>query len=439
MLSVLPSQQNLFTFDKQNNYLDETINSLEISPELQHKFAKLDMTKYDSYKDLSIVYTLKSIKYQARKEFELDFFKNPDDYAINIIVNNKSRFASKNTYVVFDNENKLTTHIEFFKKNSKPYYKYSINIATIWYNNIPYCDYAYSLRKDIGIYFDEISRFRLGNLIDTFRSYNIVEIYNGNLSSVMGRITDCLNRFVHAKSNRIDKYYSIFPDKINDKKVVKCHLNNQDYDSVKYNLYANIDIYTRERDILGKKSIITTYGTSWSSTTINNFFEKFNTKKTYVSRYTNTDSTGAEELDLTISSSNNLLALSVNGKKIDKNNMIGYKIVRVEYEGETRKAVLEMKIPEDAKIAYNDDKFRCDKCIPLSASIVIDGELKKIDVSECISCIQTSDFIYTIGKECVENSFNGDLNEVCVPGIHYYQTKEKAIDQYGDESLKTLL
>jgi hypothetical protein len=99
--------------------------------------------------------------------------------------------------------------------------------------------------------------------------------------------------------------------------------------------------------------------------------------------------------------------------------------------------VLQLSIPSDALIATGSgDKFRCNKCIPTNVFIELDGELKEIDVSSCKSCVYTSDFTYYINKECVAYDFDGDLNTVCVAGIHYYYSKEKAIENYGSEELR---
>lgn len=482
MLADPPVQVNIFAGNERMNQF-KSYNNEEIFPlpeqniqSLQHKINnkkvnnplnvckidKLDMTKYDNYYELTDMIRLKSMKYFKTKEFELRLAKNPDAFIFKIAFTNISYHFSKDKKisVTFSNSIKNIITVTYLDINSS----YSFITTKIYYNNILYSSYAYDEMEYCERFYttknDILRKYRMDCIHIGYENNKSIYalsalaiykacpslFYKYRLKCPIGYVfhvgvcdLTCLDKYdlrIHNPQKYIGRLYTLKPSKI-------CPFNNEPYNSKKFNAYADIDEYKSYINICGSNKInfITTYGNSWSNSKKERADKSTNTSKLpTVTRSTNTDLDGTVNLDCILSSDNNLVSLEVAGKRIKLDDMVGYKIVNVNYQGKDHMAVLELKIPKEAKIATNDThKFRCDRCIPAKVYIMMDNELKEIDVESCRSYVHTKDFIYYIGKECYPDSFNGDLKTVCTNGIHYYNTMKDAINEYGSQEMKTTL
>ena len=111
--------------------------------------------------------------------------------------------------------------------------------------------------------------------------------------------------------------------------------------------------------------------------------------------------------------------------------MIGYKKIGVYIGLSTVEAVATLNILDDAKKVNpkGSNKWRCDKAI-VTAIETLDGN-KEYRVGH--SCICTAQGItgctYIVGHVVKPNyAFNSDDRIECAGGIHYFLTKQEAID-----------
>ena len=295
-----------------------------------------------------------------------------------------------------------------------------------------YKSYAYYINEITSDYWD-LLHFRLGY---TFMLHNAKQIYEGDLTSVHWYYNKVVKKNIaiinYDKLAKYDLYICI------DKK----NTGIKQY-GIKYNIYADIIEYSTIERCNYSKTIFTTYGISYSHITNNNFYSE--SKRPMVSKFTNTDPDSNKKIESTITNNNEMLELKVADKQISLDEMKGYKMANVLYQNETHVCLLELEIPKNAKIATSDGmKFRTNKVIPTKVWIVVknelqENELQEIKVEYAESYVHTSDFIYYINQLCVENNFNGNLDQVCVPGIHYYHSRDNAIITYGTDAMRALI
>ena len=87
--------------------------------------------------------------------------------------------------------------------------------------------------------------------------------------------------------------------------------------------------------------------------------------------------------------------------------------------------IIELLIPDDAlRSSATTRKCRCSKAKVMA--------ITKLDGSSCnitrIPSNWNSDFIYTIGKTVEVNNFDTNRWNECAPGIHFFITRQEAID-----------
>ena len=87
--------------------------------------------------------------------------------------------------------------------------------------------------------------------------------------------------------------------------------------------------------------------------------------------------------------------------------------------------IIELLIPDDAlRSSSTTRKCRCSKAKVMA--------ITKFDGSSCdITCIPSNwnhDFIYTIGETVEVNNFDTNRWNECAPGIHFFITRQEAID-----------
>jgi hypothetical protein len=118
---------------------------------------------------------------------------------------------------------------------------------------------------------------------------------------------------------------------------------------------------------------------------------------------------------------NNKLSLEVAGKKFKK--AIGYKIAMT---NTGKYCIVTLIIPENALVASNgsDHKLRTNMAYIAKIEILdIDGENITIagTTDEAASFVyRNKKYTYTKGQTQIIDNFEGDLNKICVPGIHFY-------------------
>lgn len=452
------------------------------------KVNKLNIDKYAEIEDL---YLKKSLEYQSIKKFEQYYNDNPG-LNFKIVIFPKAKHVNMYT----------TDKAKESKKGlviKVTYYCDKLGIfetAKTYYDKTLYESYSYFININANKYtkFYEKSK----NHLDGFYSINILNIkkvYEGDVSDIYYEFEDKMKlsypRLKYSKKflpylDLEDKYIKkertyedILPRKYSNAyayldfaqdslketqkkeqyiRNYKKYINRYRYidknhnisyidkheEKIKrvYNVYADIvesSTGTIKQVYVGNTSIFTTFGINCSKTVINNYY--YGTE--LVKQTTNENKeNGNETVESYINpDNNNLVELKVGDKRIDLDNNIGYKIAKTEISNEFVPCLIEMIIPKDARIATNhtDPKFRCDKVIPKKVWIVSDNELIEVDVDQCISSIRSSDFTYHIDYECEEDNFDGRLDQVCVPGIHYYPTRELAIKNYGSGEMKNWL
>lgn len=397
--------------------------------------SKLDLTKYNNYKEVSDSYTMKHNTFIRRKEFEPHFLENYKDYRVDVIYNDIDHYScgSSKKYIKLYGSNKRTISVEYYHKHGTN----TLIITHIYYGNILYKKLVYKYEdcftfdKIVNGY-NSLSQYRIGRLYTGYISNcNILNVYNGQYDTIHRLHKNKLKRGNMNSLHDLRKRTGV--DLImNDYKYV--------YKYSEYNPYADIkEIYNfivpsddARKIIESGNTIITNYGMSYSKTVINIYGRD---EKQAVTKFTNTESQ-ENPVEMTLKN-NSVLELKIDNRVIDLDDIIGYKIASVTYNNEEHCCLLHLKIPKHACIATSDNmKYRCDKMIPTNVFIMIDGELKEIEANTCKSSIHNSDFTYYINKLCIEPNFNGDLSEVCLPGLHYYLSRDKAIREYGSDAMK---
>jgi hypothetical protein len=70
------------------------------------------------------------------------------------------------------------------------------------------------------------------------------------------------------------------------------------------------------------------------------------------------------------------------------------------------------------------DNNKCPYCmqaVKRYQKLKISNDNKKLSLPEAYPFVHSSDLVYRVGEEVTVSNFNGDLNMVCAPGIHYHR------------------
>ena len=87
--------------------------------------------------------------------------------------------------------------------------------------------------------------------------------------------------------------------------------------------------------------------------------------------------------------------------------------------------IIKLQIPEDAKRSSAfGRKCRCDKAVVLEIQNM-DGS--KSDIAIAVSSFDPK-FSYIVGKEVSVNNFCDDRRKECAAGIHFFVTRQEAVD-----------
>ena len=91
--------------------------------------------------------------------------------------------------------------------------------------------------------------------------------------------------------------------------------------------------------------------------------------------------------------------------------------------------VLKIQIPADAERASSlvGRKCRASHVVPLAAYVCQNGELVLTTDHTQFSGARHDDFIYTIGRQCNADEFDGDIRVECTHGIHFFMTASEAM------------
>ena len=102
----------------------------------------------------------------------------------------------------------------------------------------------------------------------------------------------------------------------------------------------------------------------------------------------------------------------------EKGSFIGFKKVR-------NNLIVELKITEDAlRSSATGRKYRCSKARVLSITN-IDGTDSDVDSARSL---WDSDFVYTVGETIEVPNFDTNRWNECAPGIHFFITRQEAVD-----------
>lgn len=149
---------------------------------------------------------------------------------------------------------------------------------------------------------------------------------------------------------------------------------------------------------------------------------------------------GKVTFDLTTGDDHKILIKEEKRKILDKYAAIVYKIVgTLDNEHDV---IVKLGLFPDSRVARSPHEFkmRTDRAVVLALGRVVVGERKiryKFDIEEAKSNVyrHCGDFIYRLGEVVVPDSFNGDLTQVCVAGIHFFSSQVEAL-AYSDRSHK---
>lgn len=350
--------------------------------------SKINLELFDNVKNLI---EMKYITFKTLTQFDKDFNDNKHLYAI------KYDFFKKN------NKKIVKTFITYPYKNIQ-----QTEIYDLYYNDILYERFAFDFKTiDLKKYINKICIYNVF-------SFNISNICIDKVyKCIQNNQTFDLIKFISNNVNsnlRIDLFN--FPkNKPNEKKQII----NGEIEVIESNKFNETEL-----KIIHMNTEITTLCLENFTKTIIRFLGNKNRKGKTVGKFTDTKN----DSEAIINDNNNLLNLKISGEEVDINeSIVGYKIASVMYNNVLQDCIIELRIPKDAKISSdNHGKFRCNKLIPYKVYIDNDSILQEIKVDCCMSKIHTSDFKYNIGKLCVENDFDGNLDSVCVPGLHFYMS-----------------
>jgi len=98
-----------------------------------------------------------------------------------------------------------------------------------------------------------------------------------------------------------------------------------------------------------------------------------------------------------------------------------------------------VKIPDD--VSVNDESLTNKFLDLVNKSILSDADIPSFyslvkyvleeEYQAAYSCVMVDNFVYEIGKLITIENFDGELNKVCVPGIHFYFRQEEAFSWHG--------
>ena len=87
--------------------------------------------------------------------------------------------------------------------------------------------------------------------------------------------------------------------------------------------------------------------------------------------------------------------------------------------------IVELYIPSKAKrVSSTERKCRCDIAKVISITNLDGSKSDKTKVSSCYA----PGFVYEIGKYVSVDNFNDDRRETCAAGIHFFITRQEAVD-----------
>ena len=90
--------------------------------------------------------------------------------------------------------------------------------------------------------------------------------------------------------------------------------------------------------------------------------------------------------------------------------------------------IVELEIPEDAlRSSATSRKCRCSKAKVISITN-LDGSPADVEV---VYSKYDDTFTYEVGKVVTPDSFDEDRWHECAPGIHFFITRQEAVDYIG--------
>jgi hypothetical protein len=104
----------------------------------------------------------------------------------------------------------------------------------------------------------------------------------------------------------------------------------------------------------------------------------------------------------------------------EKGSFVGFKKVRENY-------IVELEIPEDAlRCSATSRKCRCNKAKVID---ITNRDGSPADVETVYSKYDSS-FTYTVGETVSVDNFDPDRWRECAPGIHFFITRQEAVNYY---------
>ena len=105
---------------------------------------------------------------------------------------------------------------------------------------------------------------------------------------------------------------------------------------------------------------------------------------------------------------------------------VGWKVAHAILDSNSlRRVIVKLQIPEDARRSSAfGRKCRCDKAVVLAIES-IDGGSAEVDLAVSQ---HDSNFYYRVGETVIVDNFDTDRTHECAPGIHFFITRQEAVD-----------
>lgn len=397
---------------------------------LKNELKKLPTLPY--FTNIKDLYRIKQMTYDS---YEYKNYFNSKKNNTGNYVFSCSVFKNKNKKYVYTRVINLT-FIEIYeiyydnilyKKSAimHDFYTDKTKKLTYFYKDLNITEKFESNENIHNFYFDSITNIRAKNLFNNF--------HNGNTINYINNKEFLLDVFsLHKKSIYLENIHKIINKYDLSHNFDLYKLNSCKKNSCKKIYNANADIIEYSANY---KNIIECSNTKITTATSN-----YVVKKTFqfikntnpirlLTKFTNEKN----KEEITLNENNYILELKINDKKQDLNNLTVYKYAFVDYNNKKTNCIIEMELPRDAKVASDGaKKYRCDKLIPKKVYINQDDEKNysmEIKIDKCFS-VHDNNYIYYIDQLCKEINFDNNLDKVCVPGLHYFLTKENAIEYH---------
>lgn len=284
------------------------------------------------------------------------------------------------------------------------------------------------------------------SLYDTHPVYNkyitqnnalIGKKYNGLFISNTDSLTKSvyINALIDSKKNMAEHYNKIMNYRelpMGSKTLCALGITHIQIDTIEYiatdNIITSEQLFYKYGNCCGKKRVLISA-------------DNENQNSIEISKPNENEKNKSSKLTLNINSNRIVEKFSDinytirNGQK----GFYAYKVAK--FTDAPHQSIIKLFIPDTAKIATDGaTKYRCDKLIPTNIYTLkkpdeckYEDQLEFVESGDLteINAIREPTFIYKLDQFQLCNTFVSDLNQVCVPGLHFCLTPKHAWNVFG--------